>query len=183
MHFYQFHIGDYASHTRHLTPMEDLAYRRMLDHAYLHERGLAGDATAIAKAIGLRGCEAEVASVLSDFWTLTDGVWRNHRVDAEVAHYQSRSEKAAASAAARWGKAMRTHSDRSANAVRHGCEGNANHEPGTMNQEPLMDGRMDGGVLRVVEQRGAGDARSTPGPRPASAFVTDAVRRLAEGGK
>ena len=38
MHFYSFNIGDYASHTRHLTPMEDLAYRRLLDIYYLHEQ-------------------------------------------------------------------------------------------------------------------------------------------------
>lgn len=28
MHYYNFHIGDYASHTRHLSPIEDIAYRR-----------------------------------------------------------------------------------------------------------------------------------------------------------
>ena len=34
MHFYQFNIGDYASHTRHLNPIEDIAYRRLLDIYY-----------------------------------------------------------------------------------------------------------------------------------------------------
>jgi hypothetical protein len=36
MHFYQFHIGDYKSHTHHLSLIEDLAFR-LLDHYYLHE--------------------------------------------------------------------------------------------------------------------------------------------------
>ncbi|NDH69342.1 MAG: DUF1376 domain-containing protein, partial [Gammaproteobacteria bacterium] len=31
MHYYQFHIGDYKSHTHHLSLLEDLAYRRLLD--------------------------------------------------------------------------------------------------------------------------------------------------------
>jgi hypothetical protein len=30
LNFYDFHIGDYASRTGHLEPMEDLAYRRLL---------------------------------------------------------------------------------------------------------------------------------------------------------
>lgn len=94
MHFYQFHIGDYLSHTHHLTPMEDLAYRKMLDHAYLHERGLEGDASSIARLIGLRGHEKEVESILSDFWTLDGGVWRNARVEKELSKMAEKREKA-----------------------------------------------------------------------------------------
>jgi uncharacterized protein YdaU (DUF1376 family) len=180
MHFYPFHIGDYMAHTRHLSPMEDLAYRRMIDAAYLGESGLEGDAAAIARSIGLRDHAAEVAAVLSDFWQLVDGVWRSKRVDAEVARYREKQHKAAASASARWGKPMRTHSDRSADAMRPECEGNAtkNQEPGTMNQEPCMEGRKEGGFLSVVEQRGAGRARSTA--RPASAG--DVLDRMGMGG-
>ncbi|MCP4984979.1 MAG: YdaU family protein, partial [Colwellia sp.] len=40
MHYYQFNIGDYTSHTSHLDPLEDIAYRRMLDWVYLHESPL-----------------------------------------------------------------------------------------------------------------------------------------------
>lgn len=190
MHFYQFHVGDYMSHTRHLTPMEDLAYRRMLDHAYTCEGGLPGDAAAVARLIGLRGHEAEVASVLSDFWTLHDGVWRNKRVDAEVARFRARSEKAAASAAVRWAAPMRTHSDRSANAVRSDCEGNAtsNHEPRTINHEPIAEAApadaagaavvgSESGVATTTpatpRSRSSGAARALPVPKPDD--VADAV--------
>ena len=31
MNYYNFHIGDYARRTRHLTVLEDLFYRRLLD--------------------------------------------------------------------------------------------------------------------------------------------------------
>lgn len=96
MHFYKFHVGDYLSHTRHLTPMEDLAYRRMLDYAYLHERGLDGDAASVARAIGLRGHEAEVSSVLSDFWQQEGGVWVNRRVEKELAAMSDKRAKASA---------------------------------------------------------------------------------------
>ena len=47
MNYYPFHIGDYASHTRHLTLMEDLAYRRLLDLYYLHERPLNARSTPV----------------------------------------------------------------------------------------------------------------------------------------
>ena len=46
MHYFQFNIGDYASHTRHLTLMEDLAYRRLLDLYYMREGCLVGDVAA-----------------------------------------------------------------------------------------------------------------------------------------
>jgi hypothetical protein len=54
MRFYPFHVGDYLSHTRHLSLLEDLAYRRMLDAYYLHEQALVGTPAEIARAIGLR---------------------------------------------------------------------------------------------------------------------------------
>lgn len=117
MHFYRFHVGDYLSHTHHLTPMEDLAYRKMLDYAYLHERGLEGDVAAIARAIGLRGQEKEVESVLSDFWFCTDGVWKNHRVEEELAMMADKQSKAVAAGKAS-GAARRTANGRSTDAER-----------------------------------------------------------------
>jgi uncharacterized protein YdaU (DUF1376 family) len=48
MHYYQFNIGDYQSHTAHLTDMEDLAYRRLLDWYYLHELSIPLDLTEVA---------------------------------------------------------------------------------------------------------------------------------------
>lgn len=97
MHFYRFHVADYMSHTRHLSRMEDLAYRRMLDHAYLHERGLAGDAEAVARIIDLRDLVDEVAAILREFWFQdAEGVWRNHRVEKELALMADKQAKAVA---------------------------------------------------------------------------------------
>ena len=31
MNYYPFHIGDYKDHTAYLTPMQDIAYRSLLD--------------------------------------------------------------------------------------------------------------------------------------------------------
>ena len=37
MNYFPFNVGDYSVHTAHLEPMEDLAYRRLLDQYYLRE--------------------------------------------------------------------------------------------------------------------------------------------------
>jgi len=94
MHYYQFNIGDYASHTRHLDLLEDLAYRRILDLYYLHERPLNGDATLVAKQIGMRDDAPIVRDVLNEFFERTDDGYVNSRADKEIAHYHSKIEQA-----------------------------------------------------------------------------------------
>ena len=88
MHYYQFNIGDYASHTRHLTAIEDLAYRRLLDAYYLQERPLNTGIPAVARQINLRDYEADVQAVLEEFFELTEAGWVNRRADQEIAKYQ-----------------------------------------------------------------------------------------------
>jgi uncharacterized protein YdaU (DUF1376 family) len=105
MHFYQFNIGDYASHTRHLTPIEDIAYRRLLDIYYLHECLLSNCSATLARKINMREYEAEVKSVLEEFFQLTDGGYANLRADKEIAKYQQFIEAGKRGAAKRWAKA------------------------------------------------------------------------------
>lgn len=50
MNYYQFHVGDYAAHTRNLGLLEDLAYRRMLDAYYVSERPFMGTTQDVARA-------------------------------------------------------------------------------------------------------------------------------------
>lgn len=95
MHYFQFNIGDYASHTRHLSPMEDLAYRRLLDLYYLKDGEVYGDEAEVARQIGLRECVAEVTQVLQDFFCIgEDDRWTHDRCDAEIAKFREKSEKA-----------------------------------------------------------------------------------------
>lgn len=123
MHYYQFNIGDYKSHTEHLSDLEDLAYRRMLDLYYLHEKPLPLDVEQIARLIRMRThCDC-IAVVLQEFFERTEDGWVNHRADDELQRIGAKSEKARESAKARWlktkekpnnAKAMRTHSERNA---------------------------------------------------------------------
>lgn len=95
MHYFQFNIGDYASHTRHLSLLEDLAYRRLLDLYYLRDGKLYGDEADVARQIGMRDHVQEVSQVLQDFFVLEeDDRWGHDRCDAEIERIRSKSEKA-----------------------------------------------------------------------------------------
>lgn len=139
MHYYKFNIGDYKSHTSHLDPLEDIAYRRMLDYCYLKEIGLPESLEEIGRLISMRThCDC-IANVLREFFYLDDGVYKNKRVEIDLHEFKSKSEKAANSAKEKWRK-HRLSSD--ANAERTQCENDANamltinHKPLTINQEP-----------------------------------------------
>lgn len=105
MHYYQFNIGDYASHTRHLNLLEDLAYRRLLDIYYLQERPLNTGIASVARQINMRDHETEVKAVLEEFFELTEEGWINRRADQEIAKYQEFIAAGKRGAAKRWAKA------------------------------------------------------------------------------
>ena len=94
MHYYQFNIGDYLSHTKHLDLMEDLAYRRLLDLYYLHERPLNSGIASVARQIGMRDHENEVKSVLEEFFHLSEDGWINDRANKEIKHFHSKIDQA-----------------------------------------------------------------------------------------
>lgn len=139
MHFYKFHIGDYKSHTSHLDPLEDIAYRRMMDWQYLHERELPLDIQSICKAIGMRSHSECIEYVLQEFYEETDTGYINKRVTREITEFHNKSQKARESAKARWSKDADN-----ANALRTHSEGNANHKPLTINHEPVINTSPNG---------------------------------------
>ena len=51
MIWYKFHIGDYITHTKHISDAEDLAYRRLLDLYYMSEKPIPLDVKAVARKI------------------------------------------------------------------------------------------------------------------------------------
>ena len=101
MHYYSFNIGDYMSHTVHLSLMEDLAYRRCLDIYYLHEKPLPEDVGEVARLIRMPEHKPEVVQVLKEFFTHDVGTGYVHkRTDEEITKYQAKIQ-----AASRAGKA------------------------------------------------------------------------------
>lgn len=91
MNFFPWHIGDYAAHTRNLSLLEDLAYRRLLDAYYLAEQPFNGSPTDVAREIGMRDQVVEVEYILGKFFERDGDVWRNKRADLEIAKIKKQS--------------------------------------------------------------------------------------------
>ena len=119
MNYYPFHIGDYLARTAHLDPIEDIAYRRLIDLYYLREAQLPKDPEEVAKLIRMRSDVNVVRSVLKEFFSETDTGWAHQRCDYEISEAQSKRSKAQASAVKRW------HSEGNADAMPPHSEGNA----------------------------------------------------------
>lgn len=126
MNFYPFHIGDYISHTSHLTNEEDLAYRRMIDLYYMNEQPLS---TCSTLARRIKSTVEVVQVILDEFFELQeDGCWHNKRIDEEIAKYQGIQTKK--SNAGKASAAARTKSNTCSTSV----EPTKNQEPITINQ-------------------------------------------------
>ena len=96
MHYYQFNIGDYAAHTRHLSLLEDLAYRRLLDLYYSSEKPLIIDTKKLARLLSMPSNEPEIKQVLEDFFILSVDGYIQNRVNEEIAKYHSKADSARA---------------------------------------------------------------------------------------
>ena len=153
MNYYPFHIGDYSAHTGHLDPMEDIAYRRMLDAYYLAEGPLPLDVERVCRLIRMRDHAALVRDVLNEFFVQTDEGWRHARCDAEIGRKQEKADKARASAGKRWHSEKAadetvSDSERNANAMRTHSEGNAPNS-----QEPIANSQKEEEKKESVQKR------------------------------
>ncbi|NBR22975.1 MAG: DUF1376 domain-containing protein [Micrococcales bacterium] len=132
MHYFQFNIGDYKSHTTHLSLLEDIAYRRLLDLYYLHERPLNSGVAHVARQIGMREHETEVQTVLEEFFKLTEDGWVNKRADLVIEDYRAKIQQASKAGKA---SAERRLSKRST-VVATDVQPNIKQETITKKQEP-----------------------------------------------
>jgi len=202
MQHYQFHIGDYVKDTAHLTDLEDLAYRRLLDLYYDTEGHIPSDPQQVARRI--RSNVDAVTQVLSEFFYKTDlGEWKHHRCDQEIEKVYEKSEKARANAAAshavRRAKATPENSERNADAMQTQSERTANallpvtRNPSPVTQlETLSDSQAntDVVVLKNGKQKFKGDAeivlaflneKTGRAYRPLTANLDFIAERLKEG--
>lgn len=141
MHYYQFNISDYQSHTKHLTPIEDICYRRLLDWQYMHEKPISTDINSVCRLLMLRDYPTDVEQVLSEFFTLTDDGWINNRAIDEIQHFHEKSKKASeagkASAVKRSLNTKSTNNQQDINKNEHEFNGRSTDVQPTINQELL----------------------------------------------
>jgi uncharacterized protein YdaU (DUF1376 family) len=104
MNYYEHHIGDYAEATAHLTFIEDATYSRLIRKYYATEKPLPIEIKLVQRLINARSKEEKnaVVSILNEFFTLTDGGWRQERCDHEIARFKDKQLKARRSAEGRW---------------------------------------------------------------------------------
>jgi uncharacterized protein YdaU (DUF1376 family) len=129
MHYYQFNIGDYKSHTEHLSEMEDLTYRRLLDWYYLHESPIPLEINETARQIRMRSHTDCIALVLQEYFERTSDGWIHHRANEEILKAGDKSSKARESAKVRWSK------EKNANALQTQSESNATHNTEHITQD------------------------------------------------
>jgi uncharacterized protein YdaU (DUF1376 family) len=129
MNYYPFHLGDYATHAGHLDPVEDCAYRRLIDLYMLTEQPLPLDVDLLARKIRMRDYAAQVRDVLNEFFTQTDDAWTHSRCDREIEAFRRASDNASKA-----GKASAL--SRKATRVEQPLNGCATTVQPTKSQEP-----------------------------------------------
>ena len=132
MNFYPFHIGDYAAHTRHLSFMEDLAYRRLIDQYYLDESPLKGEPSLIARRIGMSDFSSDVQYILEVFFEKEGDLWVSKRCDDEIAKYRLKADSARNANRIKSEKKSALKSETYQNVTK-------NQEPITINHKPIKN--------------------------------------------
>lgn len=155
MNYVQFHVGDWDSSTRLLSPLEKGVYIDLLMLYYSVERPLMrSECERISRAYAPEE-KAALEYVLDRFFHREGDVYAHRRCDEEIAKAAEKSEKAAKSAQARWNKGSRGKkaSDANANDMKNGCTCNADADANGMqthsernadamltnNQEPITN--------------------------------------------
>lgn len=159
MNYYSFHIGDYIKQTVHLTPMEDICYRRLLDMYYETEQPIPTETDRVSRRLRL---DTElVDSVLKEFFTLTESGWKNERCEAEISSYHVKADTARSNGKL-GGRPKKTQSVSDRNPAESGSK--ANQEPITNNQyiNPSPSEKPDAGFAEFwkayPKKKNKGDA-------------------------
>ena len=156
MNYVQFHVGDWDSSTRLLTPLEKGIYIDLLMLYYSTERPIL---RSYFDRITRGYTEDERKAfdyVVSQYFEEQDDGFHNARCDEEIAKAAEKSEKARKSIQARWNKAAKGHAssvsdtwrkpDESTDAIRTNNERNTDVLL-TNNQEPITNINKVGGAF------------------------------------
>jgi len=140
MQYYQFHIGDYTTATVHLSPLEDLAYRRLLDFYYMKEKPIPTDIPWLSRRLRIGSDEIEY--VLGEFFTLTEDGWENERCNADIEAFNAYKEKQRANGR-KGGRPQKNPNKPTANPSQTQAKPKksltSNHKPVTNNHKPKKE--------------------------------------------
>jgi len=146
VHFFTFNIGDWNKKTGHLSFVEEFVYFKLVCFCYETELPIPTDTGPVIRKLRLQKHAQIVDAVLAEFFTPSPEGWTNKRVFEELETIYKKSGKARESAQERWrlyrlklqgnshANAMRTHTERNANAMLEPCESYATQD--TINPIP-----------------------------------------------
>jgi len=164
MKWYKFAAAEYQMKTIHLSDAEDLAYRRLLDMAYLSEKPIPLDTNLVARRVRID--QDIVEQVLSEFFEKTESGYRNRRVEEEVKAYQTIIERnlkgtkaAAEKAAERAAQGMKRRSPRTKN------EPTSNH---SHDLDGSHEGILEGSSESTANHEGIQNKNKNISPLPPS---------------
>jgi uncharacterized protein YdaU (DUF1376 family) len=89
MNFFEFHIGDYAQATLHLSLIEHGAYFQLIKRYYSTEKPLPRKISLVCKHAGATNQHSRnaIRKVLMEFFELREDGWHNKRCDEEIAKF------------------------------------------------------------------------------------------------
>lgn len=132
MHYYRFDINAWSADTGYLLPEEVGVYLRLVNYYYDKEQPIPLEYRAVLKKLSLLSYPNEVETILTDFFIKTENGYKHTRIEEELGRIYEKSDKARKSAEKRWennanalkndANAMRTHSERNANAPQTQCD-------------------------------------------------------------
>jgi len=95
MHYYSFHVSDYIHDTAHLSLIEDLAFRRLLDLYYTSEKPIPNRTHEVSRRIRMSEHEDIVQTVLEEFFAFNkeSDFWYHKRCDETIMAYQAKAQR------------------------------------------------------------------------------------------
>ena len=128
-YYINLHLGDYERDCVELSILQDGAYFRLMRWYYSSGKPIPNDLDRIYRRLHATSIEEQtsVRYVLENFFQLDGPVWRQKRIDQEIADYAKRCSSAKLSAETRWKKSNKNNECIDAKALPTQCEGNANH--------------------------------------------------------
>lgn len=147
MHYYQFNITDWGSHTSHLTPEEEGIYLRLVNYYYDTEVPIPEETQMVIRRLRLGSHSETVGLLLSEFFTLTKKGWIHSRCEKEIEKYQKKAERNRI-VGKKGGRPKKINNlGNNPEKTQMVSENNPNktltknHKPRTINQEPLTNSK------------------------------------------
>jgi len=154
MHYFAFNIPTWALHTSHLSLEEEAVYFRLLNYYYDTELPLPKEMSPVIRRMRLNDVEGIVKAILSEYFTLEDDGYHNHRADFEISEYRKKADRARTNGK-RGGRpkqnsGIETQSVSAANPEETGSK--ANQEPITKNKELRTKNQLKKPTVSEVKQ-------------------------------